>query len=215
MNGFNIGPQDIQQLQQQLQQQQQNLQNLQQMLLLQSTGQLGLPTNLQALLGLQNSGMFSSNMMNQGIQHLASSTMNLAASSNQQQLLRQSPNQLNGQRGSPPSHQVNNQKQLNQDKNQLTSSYAKMNAAKILQDFTPSTINTNGDGNKGKMNSVGSTLATNETKAATTLISSFPLRSRSEPSPEEMTDLEELEQFAKMFKQRRIKLGKFFVYLII
>lgn len=36
----------------------------------------------------------------------------------------------------------------------------------------------------------------------------FPVRSRSEPSPEEMTDLEELEQFAKMFKQRRIKLGK-------
>lgn len=30
-----------------------------------------------------------------------------------------------------------------------------------------------------------------------------------EPSPEEMTDLEELEQFAKTFKQRRIKLGKF------
>ncbi|KAH6931270.1 hypothetical protein HPB50_023266 [Hyalomma asiaticum] len=28
-----------------------------------------------------------------------------------------------------------------------------------------------------------------------------------EPSPEEMTDLEELEQFAKTFKQRRIKLG--------
>ena len=28
-----------------------------------------------------------------------------------------------------------------------------------------------------------------------------------EPSPEETTDLEELEQFAKTFKQRRIKLG--------
>ncbi|XP_015785917.1 putative uncharacterized protein DDB_G0286901 [Tetranychus urticae] len=33
------------------------------------------------------------------------------------------------------------------------------------------------------------------------------VRSRTETSPEEMTDLEELEQFAKMFKQRRIKLG--------
>lgn len=30
-----------------------------------------------------------------------------------------------------------------------------------------------------------------------------------EPSPEETTDLEELEQFAKTFKQRRIKLGKY------
>lgn len=29
----------------------------------------------------------------------------------------------------------------------------------------------------------------------------------SEPSPEDTTDLEELEQFAKTFKQRRIKLG--------
>lgn len=29
-----------------------------------------------------------------------------------------------------------------------------------------------------------------------------------EPSPEETTDLEELEQFAKTFKQRRIKLGE-------
>ena len=39
--------------------------------------------------------------------------------------------------------------------------------------------------------------------------SSFTVsRNRNEPSPEEMTDLEELEQFAKMFKQRRIKLGK-------
>lgn len=36
---------------------------------------------------------------------------------------------------------------------------------------------------------------------------SFAMRSRNDPSPEEMTDLEELEQFAKTFKQRRIKLG--------
>ena len=31
---------------------------------------------------------------------------------------------------------------------------------------------------------------------------------RLEVPPEETTDLEELEQFAKMFKQKRIKLGK-------
>lgn len=30
----------------------------------------------------------------------------------------------------------------------------------------------------------------------------------SDLNPDEMTDLEELEQFAKTFKQRRIKLGK-------
>lgn len=34
-----------------------------------------------------------------------------------------------------------------------------------------------------------------------------PPPTRLEPSPEETTDLEELEQFAKTFKQRRIKLG--------
>lgn len=34
-----------------------------------------------------------------------------------------------------------------------------------------------------------------------------PPTTRLEPSPEETTDLEELEQFAKTFKQRRIKLG--------
>ncbi|OXU24698.1 hypothetical protein TSAR_002738, partial [Trichomalopsis sarcophagae] len=34
-----------------------------------------------------------------------------------------------------------------------------------------------------------------------------PSAARLEPSPEETTDLEELEQFAKTFKQRRIKLG--------
>ena len=34
-----------------------------------------------------------------------------------------------------------------------------------------------------------------------------PSANRLEPSPEETTDLEELEQFAKTFKQRRIKLG--------
>ena len=33
--------------------------------------------------------------------------------------------------------------------------------------------------------------------------------------PEESTDLEELEQFAKMFKQKRIKLGKFFIFYLI
>jgi hypothetical protein len=32
---------------------------------------------------------------------------------------------------------------------------------------------------------------------------------RLEMPPEETTDLEELEQFAKMFKQKRIKLGTF------
>jgi hypothetical protein len=33
---------------------------------------------------------------------------------------------------------------------------------------------------------------------------------RLELPPEESTDLEELEQFAKMFKQKRIKLGNIF-----
>ena len=43
--------------------------------------------------------------------------------------------------------------------------------------------------------------------STTALRIQIPMRNRSDPNPEEMTDLEELEQFAKMFKQRRIKLG--------
>ena len=50
----------------------------------------------------------------------------------------------------------------------------------------------------------------NNTKAAITTPSHQLGKSRTEPSPEEMTDLEELEQFAKTFKQRRIKLGQSF-----
>ncbi|XP_017099627.2 protein nubbin isoform X1 [Drosophila bipectinata] len=40
-----------------------------------------------------------------------------------------------------------------------------------------------------------------------TVASAAAARAAGEPSPEETTDLEELEQFAKTFKQRRIKLG--------
>ena len=271
LSGFNLGPQEIQQLQQQLQQQQQNLQNLQQMLLLQSTGQLSLPSNLQTILGLQNSGMFNSNIINQGLQNFAGQTMIMS-----HHLPTQAPNQMNGQNGTSnqQSHQnlVTNQKQSSQsDKNQLildeilskvtgsvknvpiptsvssqtflprhnvppsppsqfttipnnllnrdlncgtirkTSSHAKMNAGKLRQDFTTGNMDTNGDASLkgiGKLTNMSGTMAVTETKAAATLIPNFPLRSRSEPSPEEMTDLEELEQFAKMFKQRRIKLGE-------
>ncbi|UXI19718.1 hypothetical protein NH340_JMT05661 [Sarcoptes scabiei] len=53
----------------------------------------------------------------------------------------------------------------------------------------------------------------NLSKAASTMPQSNsgdlnrPPNSSSDPNPDEMTDLEELEQFAKTFKQRRIKLG--------
>ncbi|XP_017855316.1 LOW QUALITY PROTEIN: protein nubbin [Drosophila busckii] len=45
------------------------------------------------------------------------------------------------------------------------------------------------------------------TPAPKTVASAAAARAAGEPSPEETTDLEELEQFAKTFKQRRIKLG--------
>ena len=47
---------------------------------------------------------------------------------------------------------------------------------------------------------------TPQMKKSTQMTTSQTVRSM-EPSPEETTDLEELEQFAKTFKQRRIKLG--------
>jgi len=62
------------------------------------------------------------------------------------------------------------------------------------------------------LNSTNSSSLTNITEdKVTNQANSFTIRNRQEPSPEEMTDLEELEQFAKMFKQRRIKLGKLYI----
>ncbi|XP_034472144.1 LOW QUALITY PROTEIN: protein nubbin-like [Drosophila innubila] len=46
-----------------------------------------------------------------------------------------------------------------------------------------------------------------QTPQPKTVASAAAARAAGEPSPEETTDLEELEQFAKTFKQRRIKLG--------
>jgi class 2 POU domain transcription factor len=77
---------------------------------------------------------------------------------------------------------------------------------KSLSSLTRKELISNGNQNsKSNLMTNGSaTITTTLTPAVTQM----PVRSRTEPSPEEMTDLEELEQFAKMFKQRRIKLGE-------
>jgi hypothetical protein len=69
--------------------------------------------------------------------------------------------------------------------------------------------------NSGMTNNNGSTNNNNNISNSNSSVTSHPLKAAvtrpTEPNPEEMTDLEELEQFAKTFKQRRIKLGIDFI----
>ncbi|XP_053202009.1 protein nubbin-like [Panonychus citri] len=76
--------------------------------------------------------------------------------------------------------------------------------------------NTNSNNNNNSMNNNSNNLINNNTVNSQlsnhNQLNNYhhqlsTVRSRAETSPEEMNDLEELEQFAKMFKQRRIKLG--------
>lgn len=75
----------------------------------------------------------------------------------------------------------------------------------------PSTQTTPPNNTSGHMNQLPASLLTPSTPGSGGLTPQH-LKTPSrllEPSPEETTDLEELEQFAKTFKQRRIKLGKY------
>lgn len=76
----------------------------------------------------------------------------------------------------------------------------------LLSSLTRKELISNGNQNS-KSNLMTNGSATMTSTTTPTSVVQMPVRSRTEPSPEEMTDLEELEQFAKMFKQRRIKLG--------
>lgn len=79
---------------------------------------------------------------------------------------------------------------------------------KTLSSLSRKELISNGNQNsKSNIMTNGSSTITTTTTPTPTGVQ-MPVRSRTEPSPEEMTDLEELEQFAKMFKQRRIKLGE-------
>ncbi|KAI1303031.1 POU domain, class 2, transcription factor 1 [Halotydeus destructor] len=224
LGNYNVNTQDIQQLQQQLQQQQQSLQNLQQMLLLQF-GQVA--PNLQSLLlqNVQSQGLFQPGFMHQNLacgqvlnppNYMSTAVQQLQQLQHSQHHI-QHPLQSAGQGDSP----------LAKTKAALTASLSKgfqshMGQLSHLshgkgQAASPSTLPQHfGDIDKqsnqkqtSPISRVKDIMSSHENQNNGNIGNTvLPSRgSRSEPSLEEMTDLEELEQFAKMFKQRRIKLG--------
>ncbi|RWS14298.1 nubbin-like protein [Dinothrombium tinctorium] len=173
---------DIQQLQQQLQQQQQNLQSLQQMLLLQSTGQLA--PNLQLLLQNQS-------LLQQSLQNITGQSLSLpqvaAAAQQLQQLLSITQQQQEQQ----PSHQ---QPQAASHLLAATSATKpKAQVSQLLHQEQHSSALSRSE------HQIHSENGQNQKPLS--------MPPNNEPPADEMTDLEELEQFAKTFKQRRIKLG--------
>lgn len=122
--------------------------------------------------------------------------------------------------------QQQQQKQHQQQQEQLSKHHA-MNLSSPLQSpsGSPGLISTPNNINNNNNLTFGSTTQTTPPNAASLSVSSMMTPSTPssnvhtpqmpklsaprvmEPSPEETTDLEELEQFAKTFKQRRIKLG--------
>ena len=233
---MSFGPQEIQQLQQQLQQQQQNLQNLQQMLLLQSE-QLN-PTTIQAMIlqnqrGLLQQGLLQlQNYASPGLsipQMAAAAAKQLNHLQESQQILQQkqplvSENHHHHEKARDSTSLSSRNKETVRSSKQSHVVWTPSNTQKDRLDrsrhmFDPqrhsdsaSPVNAfNGSFNVRKeLDSIENQTSKNEhtTGPTTPLSIQIPMRNRSEPNPEEMTDLEELEQFAKMFKQRRIKLGK-------
>ena len=196
-------------MQQQLQQQQQNLQNLQQMLLLQS-GQLA--PNIQAML-LQNQGMLQLRQSLQALtgtqglslpQDTHSMQPQLAPSQQRDGLLKSSSPLLapTSLATSINKHQTKSQQQHSAPQTPTTMSHMTKahltNQALIKQQQQQNTI----DQQSSPLwkDTLPHALGNGNNNPA--------MRGHNDPSPEEMTDLEELEQFAKTFKQRRIKLGK-------
>lgn len=178
--GLQLSPQDLQQLQQHLQQHQQNLQNMQQFVFLQP-GQL--PANVQAQLFLQSQGLLQQGLMQQSLQNLQLQASQLPQGVLSTQAAAAAATVAAAAAAQQQLQQLQQQQQQKQKQQQ-----AQTQSQPPSQPPPPSQL---------------PPPSTPTQKAVVTHV-----KSRScEPSPEEMTDLEELEQFAKTFKQRRIKLG--------
>ena len=149
--------------------------------------------------------------MQQSLQSLAGQTgvnvnmtlPQVAAAAALQQQFQEQQNQNHNQH-----NQLHNNQHQNQHSN-LTKAHQNLN---IQSSHGHSEIHSKSNSNNNN-NNINPSL--NNTKAAITTPSHQLGKSRTEPSPEEMTDLEELEQFAKTFKQRRIKLGQSFDQVFI
>ncbi|XP_016987864.1 protein nubbin isoform X2 [Drosophila rhopaloa] len=208
-----LSPQDYVQFQQLLQQRQVALtQQFNSYMELLRSGSLGLAQDDPALTTQVAAAQF---LMQSQLQALSQATQQLQALQKQQQRQQEEPLQLNhkmtmGQqpRSSTP-HSVrspiairspaSSPQQLHHHHHhhplQITppSSAASLKLSGMLTPSTPTS---------GTQMSQGTT-----TPQPKTVASAAAARAAGEPSPEETTDLEELEQFAKTFKQRRIKLG--------
>ncbi|XP_037573699.1 POU domain protein 2 isoform X1 [Dermacentor silvarum] len=184
--GLPVSSQDLQQLQQQLQQHQQNLQNQMGQFVFLQPGQL--PANVQAQLFLQNQGLLQQGLMQQSLQNLQ-----LQAS----QAL--PPGVLSSQAAATvaAAAAAAAQQQLHQLQQQHHHQQQQRQQQQQQQEH---------QGHNRALHQSPHNMAHIQHKQAPT--GPHQVKSRpAEPSPEEMTDLEELEQFAKTFKQRRIKLG--------
>lgn len=184
-----LSAQDLQQLQQQLQQH--SLQSMQQFVFLQP-GQL--PANVQAQLFLQNQGLLQQGLMQQSLQNLQLQASQAAVSLPQGVLSSQAAATVAAAAAAQQQlQQLQQQHQTqHQQPTQQQPSRTSQPPVSLQQQQQPSqpVIITQAQIPPAQKSPV------------------HPAKPRpTEPSPEEMTDLEELEQFAKTFKQRRIKLG--------
>ncbi|XP_016964283.1 protein nubbin isoform X2 [Drosophila biarmipes] len=208
-----LSPQDFAQFQQLLQQRQVALtQQFNSYMELLRSGSLGLAQDDPALTAQVAAAQF---LMQSQLQALGQATQQLQALQKQQQRQQDEPLQLNHKMTSqqqprsstphssrspiairsPASSPQQMHLQHHHHPLQITppSSTASLKLSGMLTPSTPTS---------GTQMNPGTT-----TPQPKTVASAAAARAAGEPSPEETTDLEELEQFAKTFKQRRIKLG--------
>ncbi|XP_077563382.1 uncharacterized protein LOC144179063 isoform X3 [Haemaphysalis longicornis] len=181
--GLPVSSQELHHLQQQLQQHQQNFQNQMGQFVFLQPGQL--PANVQAQLFLQNQGLLQQGLMQQSLQSLqlqASQALPPGVLSSQAAAATVAAAAAAAQQQLHQLQQHQQQQQQQQQQHQQQQEHSRA------------------------LHQSPHNMAHIQHKQAPT--GPHQVKSRpAEPSPEEMTDLEELEQFAKTFKQRRIKLG--------
>ncbi|XP_054720170.1 POU domain protein 2-like [Uloborus diversus] len=194
LGGMQLSPQDLQQLQQQLQQH--SLQSMQPFVFLQP-GQI--PANVQAQLFLQNQGLLQQGLMQQSLQNLQLQASQAAVSLPQGVLSSQAAATVAA--AAAAQQQFQQMHQQSQHHQQQTQSHQQPRPQAPPQPPPPPL----------PPSSLQSSQPVIITQAQMPPTQKSPVHQSkprpTEPSPEEMTDLEELEQFAKTFKQRRIKLG--------
>ncbi|XP_030079227.1 protein nubbin [Drosophila hydei] len=197
-----ISPQDFAQFQQVLQQRQVALQQqFNSYMELLRNGSLGLSQDDPALATQVAAAQF---LMQSQLQALAQATQQLQALQKQQETLSLCKSPLQQPRSSTPHSRspaaVRSPASSPHQPLQITppNSAASLKLSGMLTPSTPTS--------HSHAHSHGHTHS-QATPQPKTVASAAAARAAGEPSPEETTDLEELEQFAKTFKQRRIKLG--------